>query len=30
VGTFFRRNRPDTYRPDALPPLVLPRVANGE
>jgi hypothetical protein len=25
VGTFFRRNRPATYRPNALPPEVLPR-----
>jgi hypothetical protein len=25
VGTFFRRNRPATYRPDNLPPEVLPR-----
>ncbi len=24
VGTFLRRNRPMTYRPDALPPQVLP------
>ena len=25
LGTFFRRNRPGTYGPDALPPEVLPR-----
>jgi len=25
AGTFFRRNRPGTYRPDALPPNLLPR-----
>jgi len=25
VGGFFRRNRPGTYRPDALPPDLLPR-----
>jgi hypothetical protein len=24
VGGYFRRNRPGTYRPDALPPLLLP------
>ncbi|HKA73411.1 MAG TPA: hypothetical protein VKE26_16495 [Xanthobacteraceae bacterium] len=30
VGTFLRRNRPGTYRADALPPLVLPQQANGE
>jgi hypothetical protein len=26
VGNIFHRNRPGSYRPDALPPLVLPRV----
>ena len=25
VGTFFRRNRPATYRPDALPEQVMPQ-----
>jgi len=25
AGKFFRRNRPGEYRPDALPPEVLPR-----
>jgi hypothetical protein len=25
IGDFLRRNRPQTYRPDALPPNVLPR-----
>jgi hypothetical protein len=25
VGGFFRRNRPGTYRPDALPPVLVPR-----
>jgi hypothetical protein len=25
-GNFFRRNRPGTYRPDALPPELMPRV----
>lgn len=25
VGTYFRRNRPGTYRPDALPPDLVPR-----
>lgn len=25
VGTFFRRNRPGTYRPDAIPDQVMPR-----
>jgi hypothetical protein len=33
VGTFFRRNRPGTYRPDAIPAEVLPaggRTANSE
>jgi hypothetical protein len=25
AGTFFRRNRPGTYAPDALPSLVMPR-----
>jgi hypothetical protein len=28
VGTFFRRNRPGTYGPDALPPEVLPRLGE--
>ena len=26
AGNFFRRNRPGTYRPDAVPPLLLPKV----
>ena len=25
AGNFFRRNRPGTYRPDAVPPLLLPK-----
>ncbi len=25
-GNFFRRNRPGNYRPDALPPELLPKV----
>lgn len=25
AGNFFRRNRPGTYRPDAIPPLLLPK-----
>ena len=25
-GNFFRRNRPGTYTPDALPPDLMPRV----
>jgi hypothetical protein len=25
AGTFFRRNRPGTFRPDAVPEIVLPR-----
>jgi hypothetical protein len=27
-GTIFHRNRPRSYRPDALPPLLLPRVKD--
>jgi hypothetical protein len=32
VGTFFRRNRPGTYRADAIPAEVLPngRIASSE
>ena len=26
AGNFFRRNRPGTFRPDAVPPLLLPKV----
>lgn len=26
AGNFFRRNRPGTYRPDAVPPVVLPKI----
>ena len=26
AGNFFRRNRPGTYRPDEVPPLLLPKV----
>ena len=29
-GNFFRRNRPGTYRPDALPRALLPRVYDHE
>ena len=29
VGTFFRRNRPATYQPNALPPEVLPRGSSS-
>ena len=25
AGNFFRRNRPGTFRPDAVPPLLLPK-----
>jgi hypothetical protein len=28
IGDFLRRNRPQTYRPDALPPNVLPRAGR--
>jgi hypothetical protein len=26
AGGFFRRNRPGTYRPEALPPRLLPKI----
>jgi hypothetical protein len=26
AGNLFRRNRPGTFRPDAVPPLVLPKI----
>jgi hypothetical protein len=29
VGTFFRRNRPGTYRPDAIPDQVMPQPARS-
>jgi hypothetical protein len=28
AGNFFRRNRPGTFRPDAVPPLLLPKTPN--
>jgi hypothetical protein len=28
VGTFFRRNRPGTYRPEAIPEAVMPKAAK--
>jgi hypothetical protein len=29
AGNFFRRNRPGTYRPDALPADVMPRESTA-
>jgi hypothetical protein len=26
LGTYFYRNRPSRYRPDAIPPEVLPKI----